>query len=235
MSCVPGLRVHRDHQVDAAAARAEMAGLGHPHLVPGRQALDVATGRCCAAPPARPCAGSTWRTAVGAGRARAVDIGELDDEVVDALEAVYAVCMLQHAAAPPVPYRSGTLHVPGAGRAALGAQAAVQADILVLDHDAAGLQRAGDVEVLRRDCAPARSAARAARPPRRSSVKVMQSTGQMSTQASHSMQSLSVNTVCTSQFRQRWASLKASLSIEAELDLGLDVASARSPCRDAAP
>ena len=32
-------------------------------------------------------------------------------------------------------------HVPGAGRAALGAQAAMQADILVLDHDAPGLQR----------------------------------------------------------------------------------------------
>ena len=37
----------------------------------------------------------------------------------------------------------------------------------------------------------------------------MQSIGQMSTQASHSMHSLSVKTVCTSQFRQRCASLKA--------------------------
>ena len=44
------------------------------------------------------------------------------------------------------------------------------------------------------------------------SVKLMQSTGQMSTQASHSMHSLSVNTVCTSQFRQRCASANASLS-----------------------
>ncbi len=42
-----------------------------------------------------------------------------------------------------------------------------------------------------------------------SAVKVMQSIGQMSTQASHSMQALSVNTVCTSQFRQRCASLNA--------------------------
>ena len=40
------------------------------------------------------------------------------------------------------------LHVPGAGRAALGAQAAMQADVLVLDHDAAGLQLGRDVEVL---------------------------------------------------------------------------------------
>ncbi len=37
----------------------------------------------------------------------------------------------------------------------------------------------------------------------------MQSIGQMSTQASHSMQAASVNTVCTSQLRQRSASLKA--------------------------
>ena len=37
-------------------------------------------------------------------------------------------------------------------------------------------------------------------------VKVMQSVGQMSTQASHSMHSLAVNTVCTSQFRQRCVS-----------------------------
>src|SRR5690606_40271947 len=37
---VPGLRVHRDHQVDAAAGAAP-ALLRHPHLVPGGQALDV--------------------------------------------------------------------------------------------------------------------------------------------------------------------------------------------------
>src|SRR5258705_14001000 len=40
-------------------------------------------------------------------------------------------------------------------------------------------------------------------------TKEMQSIGQMSTQASHSMHSLSVNTVCTSQFRQRCASFHA--------------------------
>src|SRR6266446_3805378 len=40
------------------------------------------------------------------------------------------------------------LHVPGAGGAALRAQAAVQADVLVLRHDPAGLERAGDVEIL---------------------------------------------------------------------------------------
>src|SRR5450432_1252604 len=40
------------------------------------------------------------------------------------------------------------LHVPCARGAALGAQAAVQADVLVLDHDAARLQLVGDVDVL---------------------------------------------------------------------------------------
>jgi hypothetical protein len=37
---VPGLRVHRDHQVGPAACP-KVAGLRDSHLVPGRQALDV--------------------------------------------------------------------------------------------------------------------------------------------------------------------------------------------------
>src|SRR5262249_50431561 len=41
------------------------------------------------------------------------------------------------------------LHVPGTGRAALGAETAVQADILVLDHDPPGLQRIANIEILR--------------------------------------------------------------------------------------
>src|ERR1044071_2528093 len=47
-------------------------------------------------------------------------------------------------------FQEELLHVPGAGRAALGAQAAVQAHVLVLHHDSLGLQWARDVEVLRR-------------------------------------------------------------------------------------
>ena len=59
-----------------------------------------------------------------------------------------------------------------------------------------------------------RFSAGALRRPRKSAssplwVKLMQSIGQMSTQASHSMHSLGANTVCTSQFRHRDASLKA--------------------------
>ena len=37
---VPGLRVHRHHEIDTAA-RAEMSGRGEAHLIPSRQALDV--------------------------------------------------------------------------------------------------------------------------------------------------------------------------------------------------
>ncbi len=63
----------------------------------------------------------------------------------------------------------------------------------------------GHVEVLRRVGAGAVSRVRSsASSP--FAVNVMQSIGQMSTQASHSMHSLSVNTVCTSQLRQRCAS-----------------------------
>ena len=82
---VPGLRVHRDHHVDAAAP-AEMAALADPHLVPGRQTLDVrredvARARRNAHPQDR-----LGEQRVGARRARPVDVGEFDDEVVDALD-----------------------------------------------------------------------------------------------------------------------------------------------------
>src|SRR5580704_7426680 len=39
------------------------------------------------------------------------------------------------------PLELGLLHVPGGGRAALGAQAAVHAQVLVLDHDTPGLRQ----------------------------------------------------------------------------------------------
>src|SRR5262245_35843408 len=48
------------------------------------------------------------------------------------------------------PVHEGLLHVPRGGRAALRAQATVNAQVLVLDHDASGLfQRRGHVERLR--------------------------------------------------------------------------------------
>src|SRR5580765_1666569 len=52
------------------------------------------------------------------------------------------------------------LHVPGAGRAALGAQAAVQAHVFVLHHHAAGLELVRDVQRLV-DVARRRAQARA--------------------------------------------------------------------------
>src|SRR5688500_4921247 len=42
------------------------------------------------------------------------------------------------------------LHVPGPRRATLGAQAAVQADVFVLDHQARGLERRAGIQRLRR-------------------------------------------------------------------------------------
>jgi hypothetical protein len=79
------------------------------------------------------------------------------------------------------------LHVPGAGGAALGAQAAVQADVFVLDHHAAGLEFCRHIQVLvRLQRRRLQAAAQSASSPL--VVKVMQSIGQMSTQASHSMQ-----------------------------------------------
>ena len=51
----------------------------------------------------------------------------------------------------------------------------------------------------------------------------MQSIGQMSTQASHSMQSAPLNTVWTSQLRQRCALQIGKLAVETQLDLHLHV------------
>ena len=82
---VPGLRVHRHHHVDAAAG-AEMAVLGHPHLVPGRQALDVGGEDVARRDRHAVAQDRAGEQLVGAGRARAVDVGEADDEVVYAAD-----------------------------------------------------------------------------------------------------------------------------------------------------
>ncbi len=94
---LPGLRVHRHHQVHAAAARAQMARLGDAHLIPGRQALDVAGEDVARRHRHAHAQDRLGEQRVRAGRTRAVDVGELDDEVVDALETSYAFCRLQHA------------------------------------------------------------------------------------------------------------------------------------------
>ena len=78
-----GLRVHGDHQVDAVAPR-QIARLRHPHLVPGRQALDVGGEDVLRADRDAHAEQRLGENAVGARRARAVHGGELHHEVVDA-------------------------------------------------------------------------------------------------------------------------------------------------------
>ena len=83
---IPGLRIHRDHQVNAAPAP-QVAGLGDTHLKPRGQALDI---RGKDVPRRHRHAGAQDRLgehAIRAGRAGAVDVGELHDEVVDGLAA----------------------------------------------------------------------------------------------------------------------------------------------------
>ena len=82
---VPCLRIHRHHHVDAAAA-AEIALVGDTHFVPRRQALDV---RWENVPRRHRDAHPDDRLReqlVGRRRAGAVDVGELDDEIVDCLD-----------------------------------------------------------------------------------------------------------------------------------------------------
>ena len=76
-----GLRIHR-HQYVGPAAGAQPSLLADPHLVPGRQALnvrgeDVARGDRHAHAHDR-----TREQEIGACRSRAVDVGEANDEVV---------------------------------------------------------------------------------------------------------------------------------------------------------
>ena len=82
---VPGLRIHRDHEIEAAAG-AEMAGFGDPHLVPGRQALDVGGEDVACRHRHAHAQHRAGEQLVGARRARTVDVGEPDDEVVYAAD-----------------------------------------------------------------------------------------------------------------------------------------------------
>jgi hypothetical protein len=82
---VPGLRVHGDHEV-GAAARAEVTGFRDAHLVPGRQALDVGRENVARRDRNAHAQHRAREQLVGAGGAGAVDVGEPDDEVVYAAD-----------------------------------------------------------------------------------------------------------------------------------------------------
>ena len=82
---VEGLRIHRDHEIDAAA-RAEMPGFGDAHLVPGRQALDVGGEDIARGDRHAHAQDRAREHFVGAGRARSVHIGEPDHKIIHALD-----------------------------------------------------------------------------------------------------------------------------------------------------
>ena len=85
---IPGLWVHGYHHVDAAAS-AQIALLTHPHLVPGGQALDIAGENIAWTHWHAHAQDRLGKQLVGRGRARAVDVGELDDEIVDGFDAFH--------------------------------------------------------------------------------------------------------------------------------------------------
>src|SRR4029450_3959260 len=82
---VPGLRVHRHHEI-GAPARPKVAGLRDAPLVPSRQALDVGREDVAGRNGDAHTQHRAREQLVGAGGARAVDVGEPDDEVVYAAD-----------------------------------------------------------------------------------------------------------------------------------------------------
>ena len=78
---VPGLRVHRHHQVHTAAP-AKPAFAGNPHLIPGGKALDVGREDVARGDGHAHTQDTAGEQFVGTGRTGAVDVGELDDEIV---------------------------------------------------------------------------------------------------------------------------------------------------------
>jgi hypothetical protein len=82
---VPSLRVHRDHEI-GAAARAEVAGFRNTDFVPSRQALDVGREYIARRDRDAHAHDRAGEHLVGARRTRSVDVGEPDDAVVYALD-----------------------------------------------------------------------------------------------------------------------------------------------------
>src|SRR6185437_12025705 len=86
---VPGLRIHRHQQV-ITAAPPQPAGFTDPHFVPGRQALDVGREDVARADRHAHAQDALGEQLVRRGRTRAIDVGELDDEVVGGEDAIHA-------------------------------------------------------------------------------------------------------------------------------------------------
>ena len=85
---VPGLRVHRDHHVDAAA-RAQMSVLGDPDFVPGRQALNIRWKDIARRNRDAMTQDGAGKHLVSARRTRAVDVGKPYDEIVYAADRAF--------------------------------------------------------------------------------------------------------------------------------------------------
>src|SRR5258705_181900 len=193
---VPGLRVHRHHEVDAAARR-EMAVARDAHLVPGRQALDVGREDVARAHRDAHAQHGAREQLVGARRAGAVDVGEADDEVGYAAD---------RACRHGLPARVISIRyffmsqAPVGQRSAHSPQCRQTSSSLTMTRPVlrSFATYRSWVRLTAGACSRVRSSASSP-----FSVKVMQSIGQMSTQASHSMHSDELKTVCTSQFRQR--------------------------------
>ena len=137
---VPGLRVHRDHEVDAAA-RAQMTGAGDAHLVPGRQALNIGgedVARCDGHAHAHDRAREKF---VRACRTGSVHIRETDDEIIHAFD--------RHAGpAFVISIRYFFMsHAPVGQRSAHRLQCRQRSSSF--DHDAPGLEIVRDIEILR--------------------------------------------------------------------------------------
>src|SRR5207237_8150435 len=74
------------HHEIGAAAGAEVSGFRDAHLVPGRQALDIGRENVARRDRDAHAQHRAREQLVGAGGARAVDVGEPDDEVVYAAD-----------------------------------------------------------------------------------------------------------------------------------------------------
>ena len=79
---VPGLRVELHHQIDAAAP-SQPALFADAHFIPGGKALNVGRENIARTDRHAHAQNALGEQFVGRSRTRAVDVGELDDEVVD--------------------------------------------------------------------------------------------------------------------------------------------------------